>query len=196
MTISQALKTLEINEHVNVDIVKRAYRKLMKENHPDLGGSAAKAAQINEAYELLLENVGKDITSSYDMRCTGYCHVRHMVNYTVNCDDIVKEEIKDVNGVDVLSNIKDNDIITINAQIKVGDFILKDEWHTSYKGYNTEFIKTYNLGESLGLKLEGEKIKVRIGEIKELDIQNVKGKVYVISISNRLCKIKLRFVVE
>lgn len=37
----------------DMTVVKRAYRKLAKVNHPDLGGDEAKFKEINEAYSAI-----------------------------------------------------------------------------------------------------------------------------------------------
>lgn len=46
-------KVLGVPRDVDGPTLKKAYRKLAKENHPDKGGSAEKMAQINEAFDVL-----------------------------------------------------------------------------------------------------------------------------------------------
>ena len=55
MRRSEALKILGITEAEAADaaILKRVYRKLSRENHPDLGGDEAVMRSINLAYTLI-----------------------------------------------------------------------------------------------------------------------------------------------
>lgn len=46
-------KILDVPRDADVKAIKKAYRKLAKKNHPDIGGSEEKMAQLNEAYEVL-----------------------------------------------------------------------------------------------------------------------------------------------
>jgi DnaJ homolog subfamily C member 19 len=54
MTRRQALEVLGLQEQATKDEVVRAYRELMKRVHPDRGGSARLAAEVNRAREVLL----------------------------------------------------------------------------------------------------------------------------------------------
>lgn len=55
---------LKISPSANSDEIRIAYRKLAKQNHPDLGGSAQAMADINEAYSVLQDNT---IRQEYDV---------------------------------------------------------------------------------------------------------------------------------
>ena len=46
-------KTLGVSKTATADEIKKAYRKLARENHPDAGGDEEKFKEINEAYEVL-----------------------------------------------------------------------------------------------------------------------------------------------
>lgn len=52
-TIKNPYDTLGVSKTSTQDEIKDAYRKLMKETHPDVGGDQEKAKDINEAYEIL-----------------------------------------------------------------------------------------------------------------------------------------------
>ena len=52
---SIAYETLELELGASLQEIKQAHRRLVKQHHPDLGGSAEAFCQINEAYQLLLQ---------------------------------------------------------------------------------------------------------------------------------------------
>ncbi len=53
MDRERALRTLGLEEGAQADDVNRAYRALIRQAHPDAGGSTAVAARITEAYHWL-----------------------------------------------------------------------------------------------------------------------------------------------
>lgn len=55
--------TLGVNKSSSQQDIKKAYYKLVKQNHPDRGGSQRKIQEINEAYETLSDPRKK---SEYD----------------------------------------------------------------------------------------------------------------------------------
>lgn len=55
MTRDQARRVLGLNPTATEQDVKEAHRRLMSRVHPDKGGSAQQAAQINRAKDILLE---------------------------------------------------------------------------------------------------------------------------------------------
>ncbi len=54
MTRAEALRILGLPPDADAEAVRAAHRRLVRRVHPDLGGSAALAAQINAAKDLLL----------------------------------------------------------------------------------------------------------------------------------------------
>ncbi len=56
---------LGVNKNAAPDEIKKAYRKLAMQHHPDRGGDADKFKQINEAYDVLSDSAKKD---RYDHR--------------------------------------------------------------------------------------------------------------------------------
>ena len=54
MTYTEALEILGLDATPNIEAINSAYKKLIKKNHPDKGGSDWLAARINEAYNLLV----------------------------------------------------------------------------------------------------------------------------------------------
>ena len=54
MTRKEALDILGLNENATKKEINDSYQKLMKKNHPDLGGSDWITKKLNEAREILL----------------------------------------------------------------------------------------------------------------------------------------------
>lgn len=55
MSRAQALDILGLEEEAGVQEIKKAHQRLMKQNHPDRGGSTFLASQINHAKDVLLD---------------------------------------------------------------------------------------------------------------------------------------------
>lgn len=58
-------KTLGVPRSANPDEIKKAYRKLAREHHPDTGGDETKFKEINEAYEVLSDEKKRDLYDQY-----------------------------------------------------------------------------------------------------------------------------------
>ena len=56
-SMREALDVLGLKRGASQDAIKKSYRHLVKQHHPDLGGSANEFRKINEAYQRLLLNV-------------------------------------------------------------------------------------------------------------------------------------------
>jgi curved DNA-binding protein len=61
--------TLGVSESANSDEIKRAFRKLASQHHPDKGGDTAKYQEIQQAYDVL-SDPGK--REQYDMQRRGF----------------------------------------------------------------------------------------------------------------------------
>ena len=51
---SEALSILGLQADASKEAIKQAFRKLVKQHHPDLGGSAEAFRRVNDAYQLLM----------------------------------------------------------------------------------------------------------------------------------------------
>lgn len=71
-------EVLGINKPSNPDEIKKAYRKLAKEHHPDKGGDESTFKEVSEAYEVLSD---KDKKAKYDQ-------FGHIDNNMGNQDDM------------------------------------------------------------------------------------------------------------
>ena len=58
-------KTLGVSKNATADDIKKAYRKLARENHPDAGGDEEKFKDINEAYEVLSDDKKRQLYDQY-----------------------------------------------------------------------------------------------------------------------------------
>ena len=57
---TEASVVLGVKEGASEQEIKRAHRKLAKQHHPDMGGSAEQFRRINEAYQILIRQPSKD----------------------------------------------------------------------------------------------------------------------------------------
>ncbi len=57
MSAMEAAKVLEVSPDAGVDAIQAAHRRLIAKVHPDAGGSAALAARVNEARDVLLKRL-------------------------------------------------------------------------------------------------------------------------------------------
>jgi curved DNA-binding protein len=81
---------LGVTEKANADEIKRAYRKLASQHHPDKGGDKAKFQEIQSAYDTLSDNSRRQ---EYDMQQNGFGGGRefHFRAGHPNIDDIFRQ---------------------------------------------------------------------------------------------------------
>ena len=58
-------QTLGVSRSASADEIKKAFRKLAREHHPDAGGDEAKFKEINEAYEVLSDEKKRQLYDQY-----------------------------------------------------------------------------------------------------------------------------------
>ena len=58
-------KTLGVSKNATAEEIKKAYRKMARENHPDAGGDEEKFKDINEAYEVLSDEKKRQLYDRY-----------------------------------------------------------------------------------------------------------------------------------
>ena len=56
MTLSQACDILAVSPYATIEEINAAHHRLIKQVHPDQGGSDYLAAQVNRAKDVLLEH--------------------------------------------------------------------------------------------------------------------------------------------
>ena len=88
-------KTLNVSKEASDSEIKKSYRKLAKENHPDKGGDPEKFKQIAEAYEVLSN---KDKKTQYDT------FGRFDGNMNINPFEIFESMFRDI-GLDSGDNV-------------------------------------------------------------------------------------------
>ncbi len=59
MSVAEAAEILGVSSDAEEKVIKEAYHRMMAEHHPDKGGSAWFARQINEARDVLLAACGR-----------------------------------------------------------------------------------------------------------------------------------------
>ena len=59
ISVDHACQLLGVSTRDDADTVRAAHRALIAQNHPDKGGKDARAAELNQARDLLLTNLSK-----------------------------------------------------------------------------------------------------------------------------------------
>lgn len=62
--ISNPFKVLGVPDNAPLDVCKKAYKRLARESHPDLGGSAEEFCRINEAFNMIEAGFKLSFTAS------------------------------------------------------------------------------------------------------------------------------------
>lgn len=88
-------KILNVTKEASDSEIKKSYRKLAKENHPDKGGDPEKFKQIAEAYEVLSN---KDKRTQYDT------FGKFDGNININPFEIFESMFRDI-GLDSSTNV-------------------------------------------------------------------------------------------
>ena len=123
MDIQKALSILNIDNIDNIDETKLKiiFRKLMKKNHPDLGGSEEKAKQINNAYEIITNSINNKCNIPKEYKETKIVH-----KIIMSIDSLIniysgKSVYYNIAGKKVeinKNNLKSNDVI-LDIEVKV-----------------------------------------------------------------------------
>ncbi len=59
MTVEEAARLLGVDETADAATITDAHRRLIQKVHPDAGGSADLAAQVNQARDVLLARIAR-----------------------------------------------------------------------------------------------------------------------------------------
>ena len=98
MTVNEAMKILDLNPGYNKDELKKHYRDAIKLNHPDIGGTKEAAERINQAKEILEDNI-----NNFNVETGFNYNTYESYNYT-DKDDIDGIKYNDDN-LNILNNI-------------------------------------------------------------------------------------------
>jgi len=61
--MSDLYEVLQVHRRAELDVIRAAYRALARKHHPDFGGDSARMVLINDAWQVLSDNVAR---SAYD----------------------------------------------------------------------------------------------------------------------------------
>ena len=97
-------KTLGVSKNATADEIKKAFRKLARENHPDAGGDEEKFKEINEAYEQILRQ--RKARSSYasqqgDYSKSSYSYGDSPYQQSSSADPQLRRARMAINGGDI-----------------------------------------------------------------------------------------------
>jgi curved DNA-binding protein CbpA len=171
----------------NNDIIKKAYRKLAKEHHPDKGGDAKKFHQINYAYNILInentrlqyDNLKKPAKSKLVTFLQDWFNKQPNYKNIFNISDKLLEKI--INNIEIYDF---NDILGLfskmiipnkkNIQIDCSDTETPywDSNNAEYYKYNELPIK-YHSYNSNNIKIE---LKCTLDDIKNNNERKIKIK--------------------
>lgn len=205
LSIEQALGLLNITNVEDKGTLKKVYRKLMKENHPDAGGSDELSAKLNKAYDIL--NIAFDngyfdskvdlITKSRpDIDMSGYVSREIPVVKIgfMQLDKVLnKEEITielDGKQLNLTKGMLDRCKILISDVIYIVDSRGKERKYrlsVAYKYGNRELNCNViiedleELGENLEIKLSGKVI--RVGRLSNNSSLSYKFDNYLVNIT-------------
>ena len=109
-------KLLNVSKEASDSEIKKSYRKLAKENHPDKGGDPEKFKQIAEAYEVLSN---KDKRTQYDT------FGKFDGNMNINPFEIFESMFRDIgldSGTNVFGDIDLGGFGSLHANFPQGSF--------------------------------------------------------------------------
>jgi DnaJ-class molecular chaperone len=117
-------KVLGVSKTATQDEIKKAYRKLAMEHHPDRGGDTIRFAEINEAYETL-----KDTTKRAE-----YDQPKQEYNFnSTNMDDILNAFFGTMRGY---PNVRKNRDIKIAITLDLEEVVTGKDLIANYNLFN------------------------------------------------------------
>lgn len=112
--MSNYYNILGVNNTATEDDIKKAYRKLAKEHHPDVGGDANKFKQILEAYEVLSDvNKRRQYDNSFNRQSHSFNDI-----FDFDLNSIFGNRSYSTSGFNVKRQKGDNLRITINITLE------------------------------------------------------------------------------
>ena len=96
---SNDFDVLGVKPNASEEEIKRAYRKLSKENHPDMGGDAKEFERISKAYERIKSGAARKTKQNIEeeYNCADMRSFFKKVNHEIeNKKNVVREEIRNI----------------------------------------------------------------------------------------------------
>lgn len=142
-------KILGVNKNSTPEEIKKAYRKLASQNHPDKGGDTARFQKIQEAYSVLSDPEKKQ---AYDnpMPQSGFAPFQWNVHQGVDIDDIFSTFFNQNFGRQQTSSIfRTNIALTLQEAYVGGNKLLEIQTSTEKKVLDIKFPKGVQNGEQI-----------------------------------------------
>ena len=182
MDLLDALKLFEIDSIINVNEadLKKKYRKLIKLNHPDLGGSENKSMEIISAYDILkksietLKNIDILSKSSTETVIISFENLIDIlkgksISYTANSKNIINISKENINRyniiVEIRIKIEFNGVCREYTKFEVRTISDSFTIHCKYAALNlTDTIETKIIayGKNVDLKLSNPNVNMNL----------------------------------
>lgn len=128
-------KVLNIDKGSSIDIIKKRFRKLSLQHHPDRGGDVEKFKEINEAYKTLGD---KDSRKQYDMMFNNPFNT----GGSININDILQSMFNTNHSNDIFNTMNSN---IPGGMPNVRIFHNGRPFHQNFNRVPTEIVKSIKI---------------------------------------------------
>ena len=183
MELYDALKIFGFTEITKIDelMLRKAYRKLMKKNHPDIGGSEEVAKKINKANEVVLAAL-ESLKKAEINRVSGNTTV------FINFDSLIKI----FNGDSVVVGNADNKMTIDRSNINRFNIVLDIDIKIMANGiqYPVNKLEPRNISDNYSITFRY--FTRTLDELVEFEIQAY-GKKVAIPVSTKIINLNLKY---